>query len=105
MDTTQFIRREVGPGLCCHSTQLANNVAFHIAASSQYSLEELLKAQLKREIMIEICGVDDRRWGMIANDPLFSTARHSRTDQYVFLAIANRHIEDVFEKVCELAAQ
>ena len=105
MDTSKFITREVGPGLCSHSAQLANNIEFHIIAASQYSLEELLTTSLKREIMIEIFGLDARRWNIIADDPLFITARSSMAEQYVFLTISNKDLEEVFEKTFGLAAQ
>lgn len=61
MHTTNFQTREVGPGLSSHSKQLTHNINIHIIAPSQFSLDELLKVELKREIFIEIDGLNDRR--------------------------------------------
>lgn len=104
MHTTNFQTREVGPGLSSHSKQLTHNINIHIIAPSQFSLDELLKVELKREIFIEIDGLNDRQWSILANDAWLRTTRPSRTGRHLSLTISNRDLEAVVERVSDLTA-
>ncbi|QDU93083.1 hypothetical protein Pla8534_08620 [Lignipirellula cremea] len=105
MDTSDFVQKAIGPGLNLHSKKLTDDIEFHIAAPAKFSLKELLVAELARELMIEIDGLDDRQQSMLTDDRLLNNPEYSRAEHRLSFTISNKDLEDVFDKVCELITQ
>lgn len=105
MNVSDFVEKAIGPGLNVHSTQLPNDITFHVAVPTKFSLAEALVVELKRELMIELNGIDDRQQSILTNDPLLKTAQYSRPGQRLSFTISNKDLEEVFRRVCELAEQ
>lgn len=105
MDTSNFVERAIGPGLNVHSTELADGILFHVAVPTKLSLAEALVGDLKREFMIEIDGLDDRQQSILTDDPLLNNPEYSRAEHRLSFTISNKDLEDVFDRVCELATQ
>lgn len=52
--------------------------------------------------MIEIDGLDDHQWEILAKDPVLVSAQPRKVDNYLSFTISNKDSEKVYNRVCEL---
>ncbi len=103
MDTSKFAVTSIGPGLNVHSTKISENTSFHIAVSAQFSTEELPVAEMRRELMIEIDGLNDHQRRTLMKDLRLISTNLRVVGNLLSFAISNKALEQVYDRVIEVA--